>query len=109
MERTDLFVFLILFWTLLTIATNISWLGINDLTPSSITEFTPDGDPVADSGNIITNFIDGLEQMPVLNILVPFFKIISFQYTDQIPSWLSTFLVAFTLFTAYILITMVKT
>lgn len=106
--RDFIFTFLIIFWTILIIISN---LVDEELTKNG--EYYLSGEVKQESQSFINKVLGGifdtLDKIPVINFLTPILKIMSFQYNqDLVPWWLSWVLNIFTIFTVYIVYSLTR-
>lgn len=80
-----IFTVLVCFWTFLTFFTFT--LG-EKLTVTKIAEFKPDSNYYVSSGSFFTDLLNTIfnwvSKLPVINVFVPLFKIMFFQYADML-------------------------
>ena len=109
MTKTTLFVFLVCFWSLLGVFSNI--LDVQ-LSTSHITDYT-ESDIIQDTEDpyfkrLMSNIYSTLSDIPIIEYFVPLFKLMTFQYYDGVPGFLSIILSALGLLTAYIMFATIK-
>lgn len=94
MQKDDLFIFLVYFWILLIIISNIFDVRLTDVTIEQINPETPKPH----------NFLswETLEGIPIINWFVPIAKIMTFSYSDEIPKYISWLLISTSIFSAYV-------
>lgn len=97
MSKTSLFVFLICFWTLTLIISNIIDLRLSITTPEDFYSST-------ELGNTPNGFYDILDNIPIVKYFVPMMKIMTFSYSSEIPAMLSIFLLATGIFSIYVIV-----
>jgi hypothetical protein len=103
---TGLFVFLVIFWTLLTIFSNVFINYLEEPISDNINDFVPDSDNLELSDSETSNFMAGLynflSEVPIINAFVPLAKILTFGYSDKIPGLIVIFLDATMILTYYV-------
>lgn len=106
-DKTGLFVTLLCFWAVISI---LSYTFNEQLTESIISDYKPNynEDSSESSKNFITLLFDTLDDVPIVSAFVPLFRIMSFQYTDTVPFWLSIILDMSVVFTGYIMFSLVR-
>lgn len=104
--KTRLFVFLIVFWTLLTIFSRV--LTLQEDLGTDVREYDSSSSTETGNTGFLAGLFDTLEDIPVINTFVPLMEIMSFQYTDQVPAVLSIFLHATNIFTIYIIYSLIR-
>lgn len=104
---TELFVFLLCFWTLMTILSNVLNVSLSktdtrDFMPSDVRKDDP-------QLNIFPNNLFGFfSQVPFIKYFVPLAKIMLFQYSSEVPVIVSIFLNITALLTAYLVLEMFR-
>lgn len=93
-SNKDLLLWLGVFWTLLLILSNVFQV---DLSNARIDNLVPSDQQKA---TFLDKLFNAIDQIPVVNLINPLLKIMSFQYTDQVPGWISAFLVMISFFSA---------
>lgn len=99
--KTMLFVIIITFWTLLTILGNVFDYQLSQTHITEITDISTieDEDP-----SLLTSITDFLDTIPIVKYFTPLFKMVSFQYSSEIPPLVSIFLSMFGIFSVYIIV-----
>lgn len=106
-ETTKLFIYLIMFWVVLTIlgglfnkelGTDIRELEIHRNPTESVSLYQK----VLNYGNTLFSNIPLMPDMSTL------FKILTFQYSKEIPNALSTFLLVFSIYSVWIVFNMIR-
>lgn len=100
--KTALFVFLVVFWTVLAV---LSGMFGEHLTKTDITEISKNS---LDRRMNSAGFFDLLNSIPGVNLITPLIKIMAFQYTDSIPIALTLLLDMTGIFTLYIIASMIR-
>lgn len=107
-NSTRLFIFLIFFWTLLTIFGNVFEHSLS----TRITEYTLQDTNVELNQNFVEKtinlFTNTMENVPLLNKFVPLFRIMTFQYSENVPVLVTIFLDGLGVLTAFIVLQMIK-
>lgn len=104
--RTGIFIFLVGFWVMLAILSNMFQLSLSE---SHISEYLPGEEPDQEtSKGLISNIFDTLEDIPGVSVFVPLMEIMAFQYTDEVPIALTLILDSFGLITMFIMVTIVR-
>lgn len=106
-ETTKLFVYLIMFWTVLTILGGFFEQNLvselNDLKVKRDSYTSPTFiDKVLNIGNIL------LDNTPFLDNFAPLYRILTFQYSKEIPPALSVFLWMFSIYSTWIVFNMIR-
>lgn len=104
MNRDGLFISLIIFWTLLAIFSNAFNV---ELSKTDIVGLYPDQSQYEQESYKVGLF-DWLLKIPGINILVPLLNILTFQYTDTVPVWLTLLLDMTAIFTVFIVYTLIR-
>jgi len=107
--RDTLFVVLVSFWTFLIIFSNIfvDYLE-KPLVTGSIEDITVKNIPEKDTASILERIFNVLDNIPVVNVFTPLFKIMLFQYTDQIPYTVSILLSLITALSGFVLYGLIR-
>lgn len=100
--RDALFVFLVVFWTMLAVLSNM--FG-EHLTKTDITTITNTKSVQENNQNWFFNILNGI---PGVNLITPLLKIMAFQYTDNIPIALTLMLDMTAIFTLYIVVLVIR-
>lgn len=95
-----MFVTMTVFIALLIISTNM--FG-ETLVKNTYTEIQPTKEK-----GLLEGIFDTLDDVPIVNLVTPLLKIMSFQFTDVIPSWLVILLDLMLLFYAFIFLSIWK-
>lgn len=100
MGKLNLFVVLVSFWTILSI---FSFMFGDSLINGQLQELKPDVD-VRGTDKWLGGLFETLEDIPVVNSFLPLMKVLTFQYSDNIPTALVLILDATLIFTGYIFV-----
>lgn len=109
-NTSRLFVFMIIFWTLLTIFSNVFEERLSD----DVTQYVlsnSNGEKPSDLTfweNIQWAFNQTIDSFPLINKFGPLFRIMSFQYSSQVPVLVTIFLDALGILTGFIVLQMIK-
>lgn len=101
MANTHLFVFIVCFWTILTLLSNV--LG-QDLLVNRPSEIANNLDYEKDW---ITQTFDTLDDVPMVNVFVPLLKILTFS-TTSVPPYLTIILDMMAIFSAYVFVGLIR-
>lgn len=96
--------FLMLMWITITIMANYFE---QDIILSDVTDLKPNDDIILET-SLASKLFKTLDTIPIINYFSPLFKIMSFQYTDNVPPALSIFLILFSVVSAYLVYTMIR-
>lgn len=99
-NTTSLFLFFIFFWGIISFVS--SYLGVQ-ITKSSLADYRSDNQPDASFyQKFMTGTFNFLDNIPVVNYFVPLFKIMTFNYGNEIPKLLSILIDALAIISAYV-------
>ena len=111
-SEAGLFVFLIIFWTLLTIFSGIFQNYLEEPVANSINGYLPDTENVeiseTESGNFMGGLYNFLSDVPIIKSFVPLVKLLTFGYSSKIPEYITIFLDATMILTYYVVWMMFK-
>jgi hypothetical protein len=107
-STSRLFVSLILFWTFLTIFSNVFHNYLEEDLSTSITSLTDDASLDYSQKSWWENIFNGvfnvMDEIPIIKLFVPLMKMLTFGYSDKIPGLVVIFLDATLLFTIYVVL-----
>lgn len=109
-DATPIFIFLISFWILATILSR--YFEVNAVLTDIDTLKSDYSGIEVEEQNVIkaffTDVFETLDQIPIINAFTPLLRIMSFQYSNQIPASLSIFLDSIAILSAFVVVSVFK-
>ena len=104
-DKINYLSFIIIFWIFLTI---LSGYFEQDILKNNIEDLNINEEITPQDNNFITTILNGLDNIPIINSFTPLFRIMTFQYSKEIPAFLSIFLILFSILSAYLVYSMFR-